>query len=235
LRKGGKVFVNGEDETLPDFTPKSRRYQYFCPTDASEIKVSQRGTTFTLDGQKFKLKFPGVHFIANAVGAVRLVQAMGLPLKKASTTLENTPSLEHRLRIVKIRSGASVIDDCYNANPAAVLSAVDVMERCFPKKNKILVLGEMLEMGKMSRSLHVKLGENLKKADITDIRLVGNIFTDTQQAYKSPGRTVKKYKSVSALIRSLRSKITRNDVILVKGSRAIGLEKVVDALVNQVG
>lgn len=191
------------------------------------------GTRFTASfrGQRATaaLPLPGRHLLPAALSALGAAVALGVPLDEAAVALATLEPPPHRM---SVRRGArwTVIDDSYNASPAAVEAALRVL-RAVPTR-KIAVLGDMLELGALSVAAHEDVGrEAAASADV--IVGVGELAATIVSAARRAGHT-EAHRVVDAgeALVFLRRVLRDGDTVLVKGSRALELDRLADALVR---
>jgi UDP-N-acetylmuramoyl-tripeptide--D-alanyl-D-alanine ligase len=136
------------------------------------------------------------------------------------------------MRIVPGLKATTIIDDCYNSSPIAAKQAVQALQELTYTKRKIVVLGDMLELGKFSSGEHVRLGKQV--ADVADILVtVGIRAKGIAEGALSSGMSEKhifQYEEVARAGRELQNLIQPGDAILVKASQGIRLEKIVEEI-----
>jgi UDP-N-acetylmuramoyl-tripeptide--D-alanyl-D-alanine ligase len=167
----------------------------------------------------------GRHNINNALAASAAAIALNIPLEKIKRGLENIPIASQRMAMHRTKQGALLIDDSYNAN---VLSVPAVMETLasFPGK-RVMVFGDMLEIGPSSREEHYKIGLKAKELKLDAFFAYGNESLEAVKAFGAGGTY---FTNQAELIKSLEAVSDDKTVIAVKGSRGMKLEKVVSAL-----
>ncbi len=139
-------------------------------------------------------------------------------IKKGLSTY--TPQ-KHRLAIIKHKSGATIVDDSYNSNPEALIASVKYFNNLAKSKDKIIVIGDMLELGQREVSEHKRIANFLKKYNFNKIYGVGELV-----GYITPHLY-----SIEELAKILKKDLKPNTFVLIKGSRSIGLDRLVDKLV----
>ncbi len=179
-----------------------------------------------LDGLSFKVSLPlaGVHQLYPLSCAVAIAGYLGLSSREIATDLPKCRSLAGRGEICRSASGAAILDECYNASPAAVTASLSSMLSAEIPGRRFLVLGEMRELGEATREEHTKVFRRAIQTS-EEIFLFGAVWQKIDGAEKY------RYDSLDALIAAVDKKCpTTGDVILVKGSRDNHLERVVRAL-----
>ena len=175
-----------------------------------------------------RLALPGEHNVANALAAVAVGLACELSLSQICRGLESLQPVPGRLRPVTGKCGATLIDDCYNANPGSVRAAIDLLASCDGQRT--LVLGAMKELGPQSATLHRQVGEYARQAGLDALWGVGEELRDTVQGFGEGGRHFAERESA---MEAAREAFGAGDVVLVKGSRSAGMEVVLAALAGE--
>jgi UDP-N-acetylmuramoyl-tripeptide--D-alanyl-D-alanine ligase len=188
-----------------------------------------RGVSFTAitpDGElPVNLSLPGVHNVANALAAIAVGLACGLRLDEIGAGLEAVQPTSGRLAAAVSPAGATVIDDCYNANPGSVRAAIDMLAGC--EGRRTLVLGAMRELGPTSEALHRDIGAYARAAGLDRFWGVG---PELQCAVDSFGPGGRWFADCEVAIDAIGHEFGAADTVLVKGSRSARMERVLHAL-----
>lgn len=188
-----------------------------------------RGVSFTASTPAgeiaVRLALPGRHMVANALAAIAVGLACELTLTQIRDGLESVRAVAGRLRRVATPEGATLIDDCYNANPGSVRAAIDILAAC--EGQRTLVLGAMYELGQDSEAMHREVGQYAAEQGIDRLVGVGPELAVTVAAFGSHGEHCVDH---AAAIANLRSGLEEGDTLLVKGSRSAAMEQIVQAL-----
>lgn len=171
------------------------------------------------------LPVPGLHNVSNALAAAAAALALGITQTAIVHGLENYMGVPGRLQHFKGLNGALVIDDSYNANPASMKAAVDVLTAQVGEK--ILVLGDMGEMGDGAEALHADIGRYAKAGGINTLLTLGALSAHITKAFGSGARH---FLSVEDLSADLAAHMTANTAVLVKGSRFMKMERIIQAI-----
>ena len=174
---------------------------------------------------KFLLPAPGQHNVSNALAAASAALALNVPLEKIATGLSNFAGVKGRLQTKQGFAGAKVIDDTYNANPMSMKAAIDVLKASAGQR--IFVMGDMAELGADAASMHSEIGAYAKTAGIEKFYALGE---STKNAVTSFGANAMHFETVEALAESLKGMMNAETTVLVKGSRSMRMERVVDAI-----
>lgn len=176
------------------------------------------------------LQVPGLHNVRNALAATAVVLAMGVDLAEVVKGLSNFAGVKGRLQRKPGQLGSTVIDDTYNANPDSVAAALNVLSAQLGKK--WLVLGDMGELGDTAAAQHYDIGNLARKRGVDQVFCLGD---NSQQAVAAFGAGARHYGSLDMLLSDLQAQIGKNVTVLVKGSRFMRMERVVQALTAEGG
>ena len=175
--------------------------------------------------QTLRLAFSGRHNVMNALAAAAAALAIGMPLAQIAAGLEAARPAPGRLRLCPGRRGAMVIDDTYNANPASVEAALEVLSG-LPGEHW-LALGDMGELGDAAAELHARIGRAARASGVRRLWAAGPLAAQAAEAF---GRGAECFEDAAALAGALGDAAREGVVVLVKGSRAARMERVVAAL-----
>ncbi len=181
-----------------------------------------------------RIPVPGEHNIKDALAAIAVGEVLGIPHEHMQEALAAFKAPEKRSNVIPTRRGAAVIDDTYNANPASMSSAIKTLS-LMEGERKIAVLGDMLELGDHALDAHMNIGKLVKESDIDMLVVVGQLAKLIARGAIDAGMPVSKVSEFddSALAaRELPEKLKERDVVLVKGSRAMKMERIVEGLIG---
>jgi UDP-N-acetylmuramoyl-tripeptide--D-alanyl-D-alanine ligase len=215
----------------------SRKVIHFAlksPADfsARQVQLDTQGKAqFTLETPgghiSIKLALPGQHNLLNALAAAAVASQVGMSLIQIKAGLENMQEVPGRFRLLKNSSGASIIDDTYNANPSSVAAALQLLVH-YPGRH-IFVMGDMGELGTEAGRYHHKVGQLAKQLEIDDVYTCGELTALTSKAFGSTG---KHFHNQSDLIQALKPLLHADVTVLIKGSRSAQMEKITAALMD---
>jgi UDP-N-acetylmuramoyl-tripeptide--D-alanyl-D-alanine ligase len=237
LRRNGRVFLNRDDKKITDAKIRRKNTQDYTLND--KIKANVSGQLIEVDkngcgvwklNKKYTLhlQVPGIQNVQNALAASAVGLSYGLSEKLIKNTLEDYTSYDKRMQIIK-NGDTLIINDTYNANPDSFYPALDTLSYLTKgnKKRKVLVVGDMLELGKKSDELHHALFLTL-----IDYKIDG-IFTYGEACHKAVNQIRKagyskaySFDSHEDLAKKLKNFLKPGDIILIKGSRGMQMEKV---------
>jgi len=198
---------------------------------ASDLQADDTGMRFTLHmpGAEFAvgLALQGRHNVVNACAAAAIAVALDIPAARIRRGLEAVRPVHGRLEPLRSRSGATLYDDSYNANPVSVRAAAEFLAA--RGGDSWIVLGDMAELGGDAGSLHAQTGRVIREAGIRRLLATGPLSRHTVEGFGEGGRW---FESTAELAATLNDEIGEGDNVLVKGSRSTGMESVVEALVD---
>ncbi|QDZ28952.1 UDP-N-acetylmuramoyl-tripeptide--D-alanyl-D-alanine ligase [Noviherbaspirillum sp. UKPF54] len=189
----------------------------------SDLSVTSGADTFQV-----KLAAAGVHNVRNALAAAACTLAIGVPVDAVIRGLESFAPVNGRLQRKTARCGALVIDDTYNANPDSVRAAIDVLANA--AKPRLLVLGDMGEVGNEGPQFHAEVGAYAKSRGIERLLALGGLARHSVEAFGAQGEH---FADIAALNSAVDQLANAGSTVLVKGSRFMKMERVVQHLVNQ--
>jgi UDP-N-acetylmuramoyl-tripeptide--D-alanyl-D-alanine ligase len=249
MRQDGTLLVNQDDANVRDlassFPGQKITFGVQNPADvmAKEVRLRGReGTSFTLfvedEITEVILPLLGVHFISNALAAVAAATLFGVGLSAIKEALERFRPFPMRMEIVALPGGRTIINDAYNANPRSMEMALRTVSELKEHGKAVAVLGDMLELGNSSEEAHRRLGKKVKDFSIDLLIAMGEEApTVVESAVRhgfSPENAwiVKDHSEAVALLKEVTKK---GDWILVKGSRKMTMEKIVEGLAGREG
>ncbi|MBX2837016.1 MAG: UDP-N-acetylmuramoyl-tripeptide--D-alanyl-D-alanine ligase [Gammaproteobacteria bacterium] len=230
LTSAGYAVINDNDH-FKDFLKEKANHAHirtFGNQSHCSVSVSEDGTELQIGDRKvpLTLQLLGRHNAFNAAAAAAVADILGVEFNTIVSALEQVPAVPGRLEATQIAEGITVIDDSYNANPASTAMAIDVLKQ-FPSQ-RILILGDMLELGPEAEKLHQAVGHGAA-ADIDKLFSVGGKFC--RLASDAHGRG-EHFDSHEACLEQLQQQLTVGEAttLLVKGSRGSRMEKIVQGL-----
>ena len=183
--------------------------------------------TITANGQQVEvtLALPGAHNARNALGAAAATLAAGVSLAAVAQGLNAFQGVKGRLQRRPGLNGALLLDDTYNANPDSVRAGIDVLASTIGKK--VLVLGDMGEIGDMTGQFHDEVGGYAKSQGIDRLLAFGESSVLAAYNFGLGGQHFKKFED---LVEALKAELTPETTVLIKGSRFMRMERVADAV-----
>ena len=235
LGRNGVAVFNAGDPWADLWRSQSAHCRRLCfaldgPAEVSgycQARGLQNQVTIVSDGQQIEvdLALPGAHNARNALGAAATALAAGVSLETVRTGLAAFRGLKGRLQRLAGLHGAMLLDDTYNANPDSVRAGIDVLAATIGRK--ILVLGDMGEIGEMTGQFHDEVGGYAKSQGIDRLLAIGE---SSALAARNFGAGGEHFRKIEDLIATLVGELTPDAIVLVKGSRFMRMERVVDAI-----
>lgn len=234
------LICDGDNLYLHSLKGKLSRPIRFCGVDdntadfhARPIEMTPDMSRFTVDGLhgEFVVNLGGMHHLRNALLAIAVGKELGLSDDEVRKGLAAFSNLAERQTRVTV-SGAEIISDCYNANPASMKAALDVLAMGECNGKRIAVLGDMLELGASAKQAHFEIGDYAAKfAD--ELYCVGTFAKQLEAGARSGGMKAKQihcYQSVNTLAFALKDNLQAGDIVLLKASNGMKLGEVLDVL-----
>lgn len=233
----GTLILNNDDVLLNDYNNDSitiLKYGILNEGDITATNIKENIITkFDIDEIKDIIVLGGMEFVYNALASIlvaRLLKATDDDIKQGIITYKNE---EHRLQIIDLYNNVTLIDDTYNANYDSVMAAVKLISN-FKDRRKIVVLGDILELGSSSKKIHKKIGKDLANFKIDMLITVGKYSKLIKREYKKKGKRIriKHFRKELRVRKYLKRNIKKNDVILFKASNGIKLVNLVNYIKN---
>ena len=245
LGSGGVAVLNGDDPRLLEIRKRYPGKAYVYGYNQGDIK----GLVLSQKGEKsfFRVRFPdksegwfesplpGRESVSNALAALTVGYILKLTLKQMQEGLLSSQTAEGRLQVLDKQDRFRIIDDTYNANPASVQAALKVLAELGGEKT-VAVLGDMLELGAESLEAHRETGRFTAESGIGCLVTVGELARNIAEEARSHGMEVypcSTHDEALAVINSLA--LHPGWYVLVKGSRGMKMEKIVQSLIEEEG
>ncbi len=236
IEKNGTLILNGDCAYFKKLTQKAKnkKLKILSFGNKSQFTISFKVlknnlVQFKLRNKTLKLKLLNIqnYNIQNICVILLILNLFKLNLNKAVKKIKSIKSIKGRGNLIKYKKNISIIDDSYNSNPTSLKNAIYSFANMQTKKNKILVLGDMLELGKFSSHKHKEIGSYLNKFDFKKIFTVGkeskNIFMQLNKNIRG-----KSFNNINELNKEIKNVLVENSIILFKSSNSIGLNKLLN-------
>lgn len=248
LKKNGTLILNHDDEKVYALHEKANRktvsyglhdnatYQAIYPS----YKYAEAGELSVPDGINFKIKYEGntfpvmlphvlgMHYVGSALATIACAKEAGCDLLSSINAISEYMTPPGRLSLIEGINNSVIIDDTYNASPVAMSAAIETLKD-IKGKRKIAVLGDMLELGKMTEEAHIEIGE--QASNICDILVTVGLRARTialgARGKKFAESKIKSFDNSLQAGEFLKDFIKEGDIVLLKGSQGIRLEKAV--------
>jgi UDP-N-acetylmuramoyl-tripeptide--D-alanyl-D-alanine ligase len=239
---GGTIVVNNDNEHVVrisrDFEGKRVTYGVENEAEYRATDIRERGllgTRFTLDAEgetrEFELVLPGRHNLDNLLAAIATARAVGISWDGIERGVKTIQPAYHRGVIVPF-NGAQIYDDTYNSNPYALARTLELMTQAEVSGRRIAVIGDMLELGEQELQFHREAGKGIPRS-IDIVIGVGNRSQALLDGAREAGfaeANLRHFTDAQAAGAFLRAFVQPGDLVLIKGSRGVGLDKAVAML-----
>ena len=245
MKDGGTAVLNADDARVSAMAEKShgRTITYGIENEADvrarDISFARFGETkftLTVDGNEADVSFPldGKHNISNALAAAAVGISFGMTVEEIAVSLASVAPPPQRGEVLHFKDGFTVVNDSYNSNPAALLSMVETLVNGAGADRKIVVAGEMLELGPDTEMIHAETGAAIARLGIDRLIGVRGMAEFLVEGAKDTGLSDAAFALDSDSAGDmLADEIRSGDVVLVKGSRGVRTEKVVEKLLGK--
>ncbi len=240
LDKDAKVVLNADDELLNSLKTKlkvvkfglDKGYDFY----ADKMNLEPDGINFRLNGKhKINMGVVGRHNVYNALGAIAAGLDFGVSIDEIKEALSEFKMPNMRMEVRRI-GDIKIINDSYNSNPLSMKKAIESLGDITTKGRKVLVAGDMLELGNLASRFHHLLGRQAAESGIDLIVAVGRLAEHIAKGAQEAGMNEKKIKLYSLTkeaCEAVANLIKKGDTVLVKGSRAMKMEQIVEGLERQ--
>ena len=240
LRPDGVFIINADFNQLVDACrAKGLRLITFgksdgCDYQAGNIRPDGTASRFTIDETEIYLPLAGPGNVENALAAWAVCSQLGLTIGDFAEALVTLPPVSMRAEIQNIGT-LTVLNDCYNANPASMRNALDILAQIDQtgRRRRVFICGDMAELGTQAGQLHAEIGKYIIQANVQLLLTVGKlaeITATTVRANSGDNIQIKCYEDVVSISNNLHKYIKDYDIILIKGSRVAKLETVVEKI-----
>lgn len=244
--KGGTAIINLDDERvarLPVANGVKKKTYGLNPMadvrgDKIVIKPDSIGFELVTAEQRspVRLPVPGVHNVHNALAAAAAALELDVSMEHIAGGLEDFVPVLGRMNLFPLASGGMLLDDSYNSNPLSARSALDALSALKGQGRKVAILGDMLELGEDAQMLHQALGERV--AQVADVLIAVGQYGEQLMAGAVKGgmrkEQIHKVAHVEAAIELMKNCHRTGDRLLVKGSRGVHLDRLVQELKSAV-
>ncbi|MDR0363197.1 MAG: UDP-N-acetylmuramoyl-tripeptide--D-alanyl-D-alanine ligase [Planctomycetota bacterium] len=197
---------------------------------AENIRLSEAGSTFSVNGLEVRLPLLGKHNVRNFLAAALAARHLGITLEEAATAALHVKPVAGRQQIQHVPGGLKIVNDTYNSNPDSLRAALEIFMD-LPNGRKVAVVGDMLELGPESRKLHREAGLIAGMAGIDALLAFGTETVAMAESAQSNAHImVRHFPSQNSLLMYLKDYLQPGDWVLVKGSRGMKMENIVNEL-----
>lgn len=243
LSKDGTLVINNDNDLLHKWNMENNTYQVIdfgienqSKVMAKDINLKEYESNFltNINGETVEVTVPvsGVHFVYNALCAICVGETLHISKEHILKGIKEFELSKNRMEIIENEDGVKIINDCYNANFDSMKASIESLSR-MNAKQKIAVLGDMLELGEYSKDLHEKVGTEVAKNKIDLLITVGKEAKNiAKQAIMEGMDQDKTYQleTIEEAIRIIKEQSQKGDAILVKASNGMNFKRIVEAI-----
>ena len=236
LPSDGKLFLNGDDEWAPKIAKRSQadvvRVGLGKQNEwrAESVVFDESGVQFSVAKETYRISLFGRHQVTNALLAIVGAAELGLSPAEIRAGLAACKPAKMRMQVWEA-NGVRVLDDAYNANADSMLAALQTLQEFPCRGRRVAVLGDMAELGEHSAKAHAEIGERAAEIGVNYLIAVGKWARQTADAARQAGLSdVAEFADVPSATSAIKELVRAGDLVLLKASRATGLERVGEAL-----
>ncbi|ANC07574.1 MULTISPECIES: UDP-N-acetylmuramoyl-tripeptide--D-alanyl-D-alanine ligase [Bacillus cereus group] len=237
LNDGGLFLYNGDEPLLSQninmlgIESKSFGGKYTNDLFPTNVQLDEYGVHFKLNHSKIQYDVPlhGKHNIFNTIVGIAVGQFYKVPIEKIQEALQQINITQMRFQFVTAKTGFTIINDAWNASPSSMKAAIETLQKLNAYKKKIIVIGDMLELGKKAETYHREIGEMLNEESIQYVFTYGELAKIVAEEARKNYHTgkIKSFDNKAKIAEEVLKVITKKDVVLLKGSRGMALEEIV--------
>ncbi len=241
LLNGGKIYVNTDDSILKTNMKSFRNKITYGFKGRPNVKGRILGITpegkskieITSNGLKFDVILPvlGESNASNFLAAVAIALNLDISIKEIKSAAKKLAPTKGRLEAKQIND-ILLIDDTYNSNPESTKAAIKLTAKIKKYKNKFLILGDMFELGRVSKKMHESLSQEIEKYKFNGVLLIGKAMKHLYNQLKKEKQITLYFKERNELSNFINKLDLRESVVLVKGSRGMKMEEFVKQIEN---
>jgi UDP-N-acetylmuramoyl-tripeptide--D-alanyl-D-alanine ligase len=227
--------VTSVSSARPPVRKQQRQIDETNPPVAGEVRLARIASPGGEERREIALGVPGRHNVYNALAAAAVGLHLGLTPDEVQAGLARVEPGSMRMQVFESASGVHVVNDAYNANPTSMRAAVETLAGMRSARTRIAVLGDMAELGSLTELAHFRIGEDVARLPIDLLVTVGDKATriaDGARAEGMPEDAITTCDSAETAARALMGLVDAGDAVLVKASRVMGLERVVERIVE---
>jgi UDP-N-acetylmuramoyl-tripeptide--D-alanyl-D-alanine ligase len=233
------LIINSDCPPLIDSTRRAKlSFRTFSLSGHADFTVKNVSLgplagSFTIDGVNIEIPLPGRGILENALAAWTICSMLDVSAREFADSVKKFSPVSMRTELLQT-NGLTIINDCYNANPASMKNALEILCRLAAdrKCRSVFICGDMAELGLSEQDLHRQLGRQIAEANVNLLMTVGNLAALAADTAKqaNPALATHKFADAAELCNNLHNLIKDSDIILVKGSRVNKLETVIEKL-----
>ncbi|OWW11464.1 UDP-N-acetylmuramoyl-tripeptide--D-alanyl-D-alanine ligase [Bacillus sp. SW7] len=237
LNDDGLFLYNGDEPLLSQninmlgIESKSFGGKYTNDLFPTNVQLDEYGVHFKLNHSKIQYDVPlhGKHNIFNTIVGIAVGRFYKVPIEKIQEALQQINIIQMRFQFLTAKTGFKIINDAWNASPSSMKAAIETLQTLNAYKKKMIVIGDMLELGKNAETYHREIGKMLNEESIQYVFTYGELakIVAEEASKKYDTGKVQSFNNKAKIAEEVLKVITENDVVLLKGSREMALEQIV--------
>lgn len=247
LQEGGTLVINNDNDMLHKWNEENTNKKFKVITFGIENKSdimpydiisSENGSTYKIDidGKTYNVNVTvgGNHFVLNSLCAIAIGRLFGIEMNDILDGIANFELTKRRMQVEKNSKGVTIINDCYNANYDSMKAAIEYLGKINANR-KIAVLGDMLELGDFSKTLHEKVGEEVAKNKIDILVTVGETAKDIARKAKEYGveqSNIYEFSNNDEAVNLIKEIAKDGDFVLIKASNGMKFQEIFEKVRN---
>ena len=241
LEENGILVINNDNDMLNKWNRENKNKSFKVITFGMEnksnimpydVQLSENGSTYKIDieGKTYNVNISvgGNHFVLNSLCAIAIGRIFNIKMEDILDGIANFELTKRRMQVEKNKQGITIINDCYNANYDSMKAGIEYLAK-INAKNKIAVLGDMLELGNFAKELHERVGKEVAKNNIDVLITVGDLSKYIASEAKRMGLSDKNifcYKTNKEAIKKIKEISKEGDAILLKASNGLNFQEI---------
>lgn len=242
IRPGGTCVLNADDANVRRLGENAQAAVFYygfsgqSTVRAKDVIETKAGTSFilTLPSEQIDidLPIPGRFMVSNALAASTVGHLLGLSARDIKSGLETFKPVAGRMKVIASKKGIHFIDDAYNANPASMQAAINTLESLKGSDRGFFIAGDMFELGAQAPAMHQQIGAMAAESQIARLYVAGEFSAAVAAGARQQGMAPQDIFSgtLDDIFYDITERLLPGDWVLVKGSRAMGMEKLVSKL-----
>ena len=241
LEENGILVINNDNDMLNKWNRENKNKSFKVITFGMEnksdimpydVQLSENGSTYKIDieGKTYivNISVGGNHFVLNSLCAIAIGRIFNIKMEDILDGIANFELTKRRMQVEKNKQGITIINDCYNANYDSMKAGIEYLAK-INAKNKIAVLGDMLELGNFAKELHERVGKEVAKNNIDVLITVGDLSKYIASEAERMGLSDKNifcYKTNKEAIKKIKEISKEGDAILLKASNGLNFQEI---------
>ncbi|CDQ19843.1 UDP-N-acetylmuramoyl-tripeptide--D-alanyl-D-alanine ligase [Halobacillus karajensis] len=237
LNRDGALIIDGDEALLKD--QQAEKWTVSCgfgqhlDYQVTILSLTDESSRFKIGEQVYELPMPGKHNVKNATFVIALAEKLGLSAEEIQQGFRELEMSAMRFEKHEGHNGALIINDAYNASPTSMKAIIEVVSQLTSKSRKVLILGDMFELGEQSETLHESVATAINEK-IQAVYTIGNHSNRISEAVAahSPAIKTRHFTDKQTLGHHVRNELAADTVVLIKASRGMKLEEILKDLVD---